>query len=381
MQPAVQTKPSSAAVSIDPIADPRYDEFMAAHERAGAYHAGAWAGILRSAYGFRPRYIALEADGRLQGAMPLVYSRGVVSGKRLRGLPVVPPAGPLATSPRGEVELIEMACALADDCARELSFTSRTPGYESAVAGLNGTEKHPTWITPLGEDADELRRGWKKSSNNLFRNIAKSEKTGVSVREGTSAADLKAFYLLYLETMKRHRSLPRAWRQIAADMELQGPSGVCRMFLAEHDGRVVAAGLFHAYRDTVDLLYNGSATSERDLRANFALYWHVLRWSIENGYRRFDWGQAQEGGTLSRFKSQWSAEPEREYVYRYVPGRDPDGSTHTAESRADRIRRSHDALDHADRQPTRREQIIDGAWERVPLRLTAAAGSLVYRVF
>ena len=62
--------------------------------------------------------------------------------------------------------------------------------------------------------------------------------------------------------MKRHRALPRPWRQMSLDRSLLGPSGVFRLFLAEHDGRAVAAGLFHAYRDTVDLLYNGSDSAE-----------------------------------------------------------------------------------------------------------------------
>jgi hypothetical protein len=39
------------------------------------------------------------------------------------------------------------------------------------------------------------------------------------------------------------------------------------------------------------------------------MYWHVIRWAAENGYSRFDWGAAREGGSLYRFKSQWSAEP------------------------------------------------------------------------
>jgi hypothetical protein len=375
MQLAIQPLARTVA-TVDPSSDPRYDSFVSAHERAGAYHAGAWARILGSAYGFRPCYLALEGDdGALEGAMPLIYSRGLVSGRRLRGLPVVPPAGPLGTTREAEVALVEAACRMADRRARVMTFQSRTAGYEQEVEGLSGREKYPAWVTPLGDDPDALRLSWKKRSNNLFRSIAKAEKTGVTVREGTTEADLGAFYGLYLETMKRHRSLPRGWRQQLLDMRLLGPSGVFRLFLAEHEGNVVAAGVFHAFGDTVDLLYNGSSTSERDLRANFALYWHALRWSIENGYSRFDWGQAQEGGNLSRFKAQWSAEPEPEYVYEYVP----DAGAATA-SRADRIRHSHDALDTPGER-SRKEQLVDGAWERVPLRLTQAAGALVYRLF
>src|SRR4051794_30414379 len=372
MQPLTQTEPGTLT-RIDPLTDGRYDEFVAGCDRAGAYHAGAWAKILAAAYRARPHYLALTAaDGSLDAVLPLMTSRGVVSGTRLRSLPVVPFGGPVGTSIEAEAALLAAACRLADERGATLNVNSRTAGYEQHVAGLRGTDATPVWITTLPDDADDLRRGWKKTSNNLFRNIAKSEKAGVRGRGGQGDSDLRDFYRLYLATMRRHRSLPRAWRQMTLDQALLGPSGVFRLFIAEHESRPVAAAIFHAYRDTVDLLYNGSDETMRDLRPNFALYWHAISWAIENGYRRFDWGEAIDGGPLSRFKAQWSAEPVAASRYAYSPAGQP------AESRADRLRLSHDAFDTPGER-SRRQRAIDGIWERAPLTLTRATGSLIYR--
>jgi hypothetical protein len=374
MQAPIQTEAGTLA-PIDPLADARYDEFVAGCERAGAYHAGAWARILAAAYRARPHYLAsTAADGSLEAVLPLMASRGVLSGARLRSLPVVPFAGPVGTSIEAEAAAISAGCRLADERRAPLTINSRTAGYEAHVPGLRGSELNPIWITPLPDDSAALRAGWKKRSNNLFRNIAKSEKAGVRVREGRGDSDLRDFYRLYLATMRRHRSLPRTWRQISLDQALLGPSGVFRLFIAEYESRPVAAAIFHAYRDTVDLLYNGSDEAARDLRPNFALYWHAISWAIEHGYRRFDWGEAQEGGPLSRFKAQWSAEPVPAYRYDY----NPDGEG--AESRADRLRNTHDVFDTPGER-TRRERAVDAVWERTPLALTRAAGTLVYRFF
>src|SRR4051794_12452979 len=294
MQASIQTEPGTLA-PVDPLADPRYEEFVAGCERAGAYHAGAWARILAASYGGRADYLALSgADGSFEAVLPMMASRGLVSGARLRSLPVVPHAGPVGTSVEAEAALVAAACKMAAERGVTLTINSRTPGYADLVPGLRASEKNPTWVTPLPEDPGALRSGWKKTSNNLFRSIGKAEKAGVRVREGKGESDLRDFYRLYLATMRRHRSLPRSWRQMALDQELLGPSGVFRLFIAEHESRPVAAGLFHAYRDTLDLLYNGSDHAARDLRPNFALYWHAISWAIENGYRRFDWGEAQE---------------------------------------------------------------------------------------
>lgn len=372
MQGAIQTAEGQVA-PIDPPADGRYDDFVAGCERAGAYHAGAWARILSRAYGYRPRYLALTGDGgALEAVLPLMSSRGVVSGRRLRSLPVVPHVGPVGRTLAAEAVVIEAACRLADESGAALIFNSRTAGYAERVPALLESPKNPAWVTPLPGDADALRRGWKKTSNNLFRNIGKSEKAGVRVREGVGREDLRAFYQLYLATMRRHRSLPRNWRQIALDQSLLGASGTFRLFIAEHESRPVAAAVFHAYRDTVDLLYNGSDESSRDLRPNFALYWRAVSWAIENGYSRFDWGEAEEGGPLSRFKAQWSAEPVPEYRYDYA------SSGAGSAGRADRLRHSGDTLDTPGER-SRRQRVVDAAWARTPLPLTRVAGSAVYR--
>jgi hypothetical protein len=67
------------------LATVRLPEFM---EGAG-YHLGAWAAILRGAYGFRPRYLASQKAGRLTGVLPLMGKKGIVSDARLRERRVV----------------------------------------------------------------------------------------------------------------------------------------------------------------------------------------------------------------------------------------------------------------------------------------------------
>ena len=74
-------------VGVDPQSDPRWDELVRRHPRAGAYHLGAWAPILAGSYGYEPAYLALEtSDGRLTGALPLMKTRGLLTGRRLRSL-------------------------------------------------------------------------------------------------------------------------------------------------------------------------------------------------------------------------------------------------------------------------------------------------------
>ena len=85
---------------VDPLVDPRWDGYVRGHDAATVYHLGAWAAILRGAYGFRPRYLASEEDGRLTGVLPLMRKKGIVSDARLRSIPVFSTAARSATRRR-----------------------------------------------------------------------------------------------------------------------------------------------------------------------------------------------------------------------------------------------------------------------------------------
>ena len=358
---------SLAVAPIDPVADPRWDAFVREHPDAGPYHLGAWSEILRAAYGDSPAYLALEStDGRLVGGLPVMRTRGLVSGSRMRSLPVVPPAGPLAPHDDGARALIEAACRMTDGRGRVWTLHARRGGYEELVPDLRPVPKHPTWILELPPDVDELRAGWKKTSNNLWRSLRKADRAGVTVREASSERDLRTFYGLYLGTMRRRSTLPRPYRQLREDRRLLGPSGAFRLFVAEHEGDIVAAGVYHALGDAVDLLYNGSDDSRLDLRPNHALYWHVIEWAAAEGYRHLDFGHARPGSSLARFKEQWSAREVPEYRYDYVPGAS-DGPG-PAGPRAPRPLEGRG-----------REGRLERVWPHLPLPITRLAGGIAYR--
>ena len=356
-----------AVSGIDARVDTRWDEYVRAHPRGSAYHLGAWAGIAHGAYGFRPRYLALADGATLRGVMPLFSGRGLVSGRRLTSMPIARAAGPLGDTPAAEAALLDAARGLlAPERARQAIVQSTAEGYEHAAEGWSMAPDQPTWLVALPDDRDELRSAIRASSQNVVRGIKRAEKAGVTVRESGSREDLERFYALYLATMRKHRALPRTLRQLELARRGLGPSGVFRLFVAELDGEVVAGGVLHAFRDTLELLYNASDESRLDARPNHALYWNAMVWAIDHGLKWFDFGGAVEGTSLATFKAQWGATPTP--IYRYTasasgPAAPPSGSGMVA---------------------NRNEVGAEGsrlarAWERTPLAVTRVGGALVYR--
>jgi hypothetical protein len=361
----------SQVIAIDPR-DPRVDAYALRHPAAAAYHLGAWAEVLSKAYGFRPQYLALAGgSGELTGLLPLMYRKSLLSSARLNSLPSVPSTGPVADAPEGEVELVRAACRLRENLGADmLMIKSRTAGYERALPGLRRVSLTPTWRANLPDDPEILRKRWKKRSSNLWRNLRKAEANDVVVRLG-GEPDVKGFYDLYLRTMRKHRSLPRPRREMQVATRLL-PPGVSRLFVAEKNGVMVAASLWHAFGETLELLYSASDERALGLRPNHAMYAAAAVWAIEHDKRLLDFGGAAAGSPLAAFKAQWTAYPVEEYQYVDT------GVTPVSNGSDDQVSGAP-RLERLRRYISPRQPAVSRVWGATPLSLTRAAGELVYR--
>jgi hypothetical protein len=92
-----------------------------------------------------------------------------------------------------------------------------------------------------------------------------------------------------------------------------------------------------------------------------------MRWAIERGLRRFDFGDASPDSSLGKFKRQWACEPVGEFVY-ILSGQ---GGNPLGEA----VRRQNPTLTGDAEQG-----LVGRAWDRAPLALTRLAGSIVYRL-
>lgn len=350
-------------VGVDPRVDPRWDAFVRGHRDAVGAHLGAWISVLEKVYGWRPTCLAaVDRANNVRGVLPLMAKRGVVSGSRLRSLPVVPVAGPLGRSTDDEVALMRSAVDQARATNSTLAVAAVRAGYESSIPELQAEPMAPRWILSLPDRAEALRDRWRADSKNLTRNLRKADKAPLTVAEDGSADGLKSFYDLYLGTMRRHRTLPRRLRQFTDERELLGRDGTWRLFCVRHSGRVVAGGTFEILGERVVLAYNASDPSALGWRPNHALYWHVIEWAIGAGLRELDFGYASAESSLGRFKAQWGAEPLPLYAYAYPssaeasvsgPGQLTSGGT--------------------------RQRVLLELWGHAPLGLTRVVGAGAYR--
>jgi serine/alanine adding enzyme len=266
----------------------RWDELIAANPDGGnALQTLAW-GAFKARWGWQPHRYVYETTSGLVAVQWLV--RAAVG----QGDMWYCPKGPGVTSAADFAEIVRQtkAANLSGVFAR---FESEVLDDEADKAqllelGLVRSNRDPgsksTIFIDLGMGEEALLASFNQSAR---RNIRKAQAGGVSVEAvAGSAENLEIMYQLMKATEGRaHYGLrPRAyfldyWRS-------QIEAGQAQLFLARHEGEVLA-GLFATfvgqrawYKD------GGSFDIKRDLNASYLVQWEVMRALAARGITKYD---------------------------------------------------------------------------------------------
>ncbi len=165
----------------------------------------------------------------------------------------------------------------------------RTLGWRPPRTGEGFSAGQPEFNFQLpltGRTPDEVLKGM----NQLWRrNIKKADKLGVQVRRGT-LDDLPAFHALYVETAKRDGFTPRPagyFRTMMEAMEAEDPERI-HLYLAEHEGDLVAATTWVRVGGHTWYSYGASSTQKRDVRGSNAIQWRMIQDAIAAGADVYD---------------------------------------------------------------------------------------------
>ena len=157
----------------------------------------------------------------------------------------------------------------------------RELGWREQLAGSGFAAGQPRYnfAIPLkGRSEDDVLAGM----NQLWRrNIKKAAKGGVEVTRG-GAEDLPAFHDLYAVTAERDHFTPRPLAYFRTMFEALGaeePDRV-RLYLARHEGDLVAATIWVRVGGHVWYSYGASSTDKREVRGSNAVQWAMIRDAI-----------------------------------------------------------------------------------------------------
>ena len=210
-----------------------------------------------------------------------------VADETVRTLGQVPPADRSAAGARVVSQLQEMGWRLQ---GAEGGFAAGQPRYNFQIPLRHRSDAS----TDVGESfaardprsEDDVLKGMNQQWR---RNIKKAAKAGVEVTEGAEE-ELKAFHDLYVHTAARDGFTPRPlsyFETMFSALRAEEPDRI-KLFLARHEGDLVAATIWVRVGGHTWYSYGASSTEKRDVRGSNAAQWAMISASLAAGADVYD---------------------------------------------------------------------------------------------
>jgi CelD/BcsL family acetyltransferase involved in cellulose biosynthesis len=306
-------------IDLDPQSDPRWETLMKTLPASVIYQHPAWLEVLEEACRYKPMHLACEdAAGNLRGILPLFYRKGLRTGRLCASLFDSPIAGPLADDDQARTMLIQAAIERTRaQGGAQFQLKSMSTGLDGLVDNVIGVPLFETYELALPERPDLLYLDSK-----IRRAVNKASRSDMQIRYAETIGELRTWYGLYLQTMRRLVAMPRPYRFFELAWRRLHPLGLLRLLLAEQvqagHHRLIAGILLLQWGQTVSYSFAGWRREDQGLRPNDFLHWHAIRSACEEGMHWYDFGNVRVGDQgLVRFKSKWGAEAKIIYRYSY----------------------------------------------------------------
>jgi len=148
---------------------------------------------------------------------------------------------------------------------------------------INNLQPQETLILNLRLSETELLNNFHPKTR---YNIRLAVKKGVNIRERNSFEDFLNFWRLMAETGQRD-SFKIHNKEHYQALASYNPDFI-KLFVAEKDGRIIAAGLFSFFGNKVTYLHGASDHAARQLMAPYLLQWTLIKLAKAKNYKFYD---------------------------------------------------------------------------------------------
>jgi lipid II:glycine glycyltransferase (peptidoglycan interpeptide bridge formation enzyme) len=185
--------------------------------------------------------------------------------------------------------LSDVPADASDDAALGVAASLRTLGWKElpTEGGFSAGQPKFNFQIPLdGRTEEDVLAGMNQQWR---RNIKKAAKAGVEVTLG-KRDDLAEFHRVYAETAERDHFTPRPlsyFERMWDALSAEEPDRIL-LYLARHEGDLVAATTMVRVGQHAWYSYGASTTEKRDVRGSNAIQWQMIRDALAAGATIYD---------------------------------------------------------------------------------------------
>ena len=267
------------------------------------FYQSLWSRVLRKGLGGQPLYFCLREGGEIVAGLPgvllnfrifKVLYASIPYGSLIGEKPHYPPF----------MELVERGIRrMGIDQVRITDSPFSEPYYPNGY----GKVFSKCSLMDLGRfDGQKGLGGYKKY---VRRDIRKAQRSGVTVRAGSSREDVRIFYELYLASMGRNRAVakyPARW--FHAIYEEMAEKGLGTFLFADFNQKAVAGAVLINSSTSTHYFHNGSLYEFLKFCPNELLIHSSLEIAFAEGKSFFDFmGSDPLDRPLIKFKEKWGS--------------------------------------------------------------------------
>ncbi len=290
----------------------RWDSYVMNHPEGTYCHLSGWKNVIEEAYAHKTYYLMAineNLHGKISGILPLVHLKHFLFGNHLVSIPFFDLGGLLTDNQKEETALLSEAIRLGSQLGVdkiELRQTNVLPGAKLIMKENHSLQTKTDKVRMLLSlpDAPEILMNSFKSK--LRSQINKPLKEGLHSKVGGREL-LGDFYCLFSVNMRDLGSPVHSKKLL--ELVLKKFSEEAKLVVVYKGKQPLAGSLVFGHKT---ILENPWASALRDfstLSPNMLLYWTMLEYACNQGFRVFDFGRSTPGEGTYKFKEQWGARP------------------------------------------------------------------------
>jgi FemAB-related protein (PEP-CTERM system-associated) len=324
----------------------RWDEYVSGHPESTSYHRWSWKPVFEEVFGWPGVYLLAEQQDKVRGILPLIRQKCLLRSY-LSSMPHLKGGGIVADSPMVENLLFQSAINIARQSGATYLELRHLKHHDLPL--VQRQDKVGAVLTIEADEKERLRRLDKKA-----RNLVRKSLTNGMIADFGGEEMLSEFYNVYRQNMHDLGS-PAYSRRFFSEILSRFPneSHIC---ITRLDSKVVAGAFVIGFRETMEVAWASSYRNFLNLKPNMFLYWNILGFAAERGYRFLDFGRSSRDSGSYEFKMQWGAVPS-EFYWCYWLNREAT----VPESRGDGM------------------QVARRIWRRLPVAFTNVLGPTLIR--
>lgn len=290
--------------------DKLWDDYINRSLFGTFFHRLGWKRVIEKSFGYPAFYLYIRNSNKIRGCLPLFQVKNLWSGTSLISVPFGVYGGILADDHETKVHLLEEAKKLA----RELrSDYLELRHMESNDFDLPTKNLNVYFQREIYKDHDQNMAAIPRKQRRMIRQGIKNGLTSVVGGE----EELPYFYDIYAHSLRNLGTpmFPYAYFQnLFSEFKEE-----CRILSVFYQGKRVGSVLTFLYEKQVIPYYGGAYKNYFRYAVQDFMYWELMCYGCERGFRRFDFGKSRQGSGSYDFKRHWGFEPQPLPYQYYIP--------------------------------------------------------------